>query len=70
MKLGHDDLMGHHLPTEEEVVDWYRGKGDPEVAAYLKSALQALMPDVHFLSWETRSCVISKVRGKRRRWLV
>lgn len=58
LKLG-GGLTNHALDSLDALKQWYQSRGNPEDAAYLKTALARLMPNLNPIAYHTDSCVVS-----------
>lgn len=59
VKIGQS--VGHAMQDPaQELVPWFQGHGDDEIAGWLRDELRSLVPDVSFGPMVTDSCVVNK----------
>jgi sarcosine oxidase len=58
IKIG-GDPQDVELETIDDIKDWFRGRGDESVGAFLRDQLLKVMPDLTFISVSYGSCVTS-----------
>lgn len=56
LKMG-GDRVDNAVTTPEELTEWFRSTGDPEVAGYVESMMRARMPSLDILSTSSGACV-------------
>ncbi|XP_072037695.1 peroxisomal sarcosine oxidase-like [Amphiura filiformis] len=55
LKIGHGDM--EYIASHEEVVTWYRSKGNPEMTERLAKQVKSLFPEIQPLSTQIDTCV-------------
>lgn len=65
IKIGGDSEREHTFTDLHRMAEWFHGEGGEETRRVFTESLESLLPDVKFLSWQSKPCVITDTVTER-----